>query len=377
MRCGKSSAHDHDLIEDIRKAFENVPYPGDQRVVEGYLHPDEEHSLAFFRGMDWRRLCVSDLAEHWLFLGLMTPEAFRFFLPAYLIAMLQGHAEMEAAAATVISCLTIAASEHDRGISLHSELLEERMGILTPSQRAAVRAFLEYTIEENADDPPYHILPLAFDRHWDLRVASEKLAKLREAKQRVNDAVVEAMKDESPDVREGAAIALGIHGEDSRAVHLLIEALKDEDARVRAAAAAALEDLGDARAAVPLIGALKDEAPSVRANAALAFCEMRVVRALDPLIQALHDTNAHVRGFAARALGLLGDNQAVGPLIDALKDTDVWVRQSVARALGRLGDCRAAQRLEEIAENDVSPAREAAREALARLGWVRPPTDGA
>ncbi len=47
----------------------------------------------------------------------------------------------------------------------------------------------------------------------------------------------------------------------------MIEALKDEDPEVREAAAENLGDIGDPRAIVPLVEALDDEDPDVRSEA--------------------------------------------------------------------------------------------------------------
>src|SRR2546430_7340434 len=86
------------LVASIREAFSSVEYPGDWRLrgsgegTEPFLLEKE------FRGKDdWRKLDAKfiDSAPDGFAtaLGFFSDEAFRFYLPAYLIADLEGHLE--------------------------------------------------------------------------------------------------------------------------------------------------------------------------------------------------------------------------------------------------------------------------------------------
>lgn len=89
-------------------------------------------------------------------------------------------------------------------------------------------------------------------------------------------ALIQALNDTDPDVREEAAKALGEIG-DSEAVDPLIQALKDTDPRVRASAVEALGKIGEKRkSVVQLRKALKDSDPEVKSNAEAALRAMNI-----------------------------------------------------------------------------------------------------
>ena len=81
----------HAVIEKIRDAFARNEYPGDdflQGSFEG-CEPDEEVSP--FRGKrDWQSLEADFLDAHASALSFFSEAGLRFFLPAYLIADLNG-----------------------------------------------------------------------------------------------------------------------------------------------------------------------------------------------------------------------------------------------------------------------------------------------
>lgn len=79
-----------DVKEMIRAAFTDASYPGDDALVRN--HGDEPNEvIALFRGKtDWRSL-TADFVDHAgaaspSALSFFSPAAFRFYLPAYLIA---------------------------------------------------------------------------------------------------------------------------------------------------------------------------------------------------------------------------------------------------------------------------------------------------
>jgi hypothetical protein len=79
------------LIEKIHSAFEGSEYPG-ERFLQGSFdgcEPYEEVS-PFKSKKDWREIDASFLDGHADALSFFSEGAFRFFLPAYLIADLRG-----------------------------------------------------------------------------------------------------------------------------------------------------------------------------------------------------------------------------------------------------------------------------------------------
>lgn len=118
---------------------------------------------------------------------------------------------------------------------------------------------------------------------------------------------------------------------ESRALGL-IKDLKVEDEDVRVRAKDSLADIGR-RAVGSLVDALRDEDPRVRGGAAEVLGRIKSKNALDPLIIALSDEDGRVRISAARALGEIKDPRAVPALNAALSDDDMRVQGTAQWAL--------------------------------------------
>ena len=157
---------------------------------------------------------------------------------------------------------------------------------------------------------------------------------------RCRSPLIQALGDESAEVRGYAAMALGSIGpEAAEAVSALIQALGDEYPSVRSGAAGALGAIGpEAAEAIPALAqALEDKDEFVRraAATALGFIGPESVAAIPALVQALEDENWEVREAATLALNMIGPDaiEAVPALIQALGDESDNVRASAAWAL--------------------------------------------
>jgi len=174
-----------------------------------------------------------------------------------------------------------------------------------------------------------------------------------------------AKKDEHPEVKGNAAIALGSMGA-QRAVVPLIAALKHSDPMVRGAAASALGQLRDPRALPPLIAALADDDAHVRMRITISLGRMGGPAVLNPLLGALKDDNRQVREVAARAFHGAKDPRVVGPLIAALDDPCPNVQINAAGALGEIEDPEAVAPLIALLTDDNHAVRGAAATALGK-----------
>jgi hypothetical protein len=75
------------LKQTIETAFANVPYPGDDNITRCSYHCAECRRIAeFFKSKTWSDLTLEDLRAHHVALSLFTPEAFHYFLPAFMLA---------------------------------------------------------------------------------------------------------------------------------------------------------------------------------------------------------------------------------------------------------------------------------------------------
>jgi beta-lactamase regulating signal transducer with metallopeptidase domain len=178
------------------------------------------------------------------------------------------------------------------------------------------------------------LLPLLKDSNTEVREqAVFALARTRDP--RATAAVSTMIDDASPDVREQVVHLLG-QSRNRDVVPALVKALKDSSAGVREQAAFGLGQLHDVSAVDPLLEMLKDSSPDVREQAAFALGQLRDRRAVDGLITALKDSSGDVREQAAFALGQIRDPKALPSLTAALRDPVSDVREQAAFAIGQI-----------------------------------------
>jgi HEAT repeat protein len=144
--------------------------------------------------------------------------------------------------------------------------------------------------------------------------------------------------------------------------------LELDSIRLRLESATALGKLGDLSAGQALINALRDTSPQVRERAALALQKLGPAVA-DQLIKVLMDENLNVRVNAAMILGEIRDAGSVEPLIQALlvdmaEDKSWLFRVEAAKALGRIRDPRAIESLNMLLSDRVSHVRDMAAWAI-------------
>jgi HEAT repeats len=155
---------------------------------------------------------------------------------------------------------------------------------------------------------------------------------------------------ESPHTRDQAAPQTS-PVEPPEALAALLEAVNDRDAQVREKAALVIGLWPDERASAALIHALADPDAQVREKAAIGLALRRRPGAVEALLAAIRDPDAQVREKAAIALGMSGDQRAAAALAAAMNDPDPQVREKVASALLLLQSGRSG-----IAEEAVLPA---------------------
>jgi hypothetical protein len=80
-----------DIIKEIHEAFGNNEYPGDGFLLGSFEGCEPFDEVAPFKGKtDWRTIDAAFLDGHACALSFFSEAGFRFFLPAYLVADLQG-----------------------------------------------------------------------------------------------------------------------------------------------------------------------------------------------------------------------------------------------------------------------------------------------
>jgi hypothetical protein len=128
-----------DLREQIERAFDQTPMPAG--ILVDPLSDDEGVSN-YFRGRSWRGHKVQDLRFHEVALSFFEPEAFRYYLPAFMLATLE-----DPAAADIIP----------HGILFHLSAPDDprvwaRLCAFAPGELDAVAAFVESLVGWCNDD---------------------------------------------------------------------------------------------------------------------------------------------------------------------------------------------------------------------------------
>ena len=175
------------------------------------------------------------------------------------------------------------------------------------------------------------------------------------------------LHDPNPDVREKAAWALGMLQDESSVDALGNALIEDDDADVREQAAWALGMIRDSRSLDALAKALTDEDPDVREQAAWALGMMRADESVDALMGVLSDEDADVREQAVWALGMIRNDRSAEALAGALKDQDEDVREQAAWALGMLQAKPAVDALIEALRDEDTDVREQVAWALGMI----------
>ena len=80
------------LKELIQEAFASVEYPGDENITRCPYNCSECRRIAeYFKGKAWTDQAGEELRQYHVALSLFTPEAFHYFLPAFMLASIDSY----------------------------------------------------------------------------------------------------------------------------------------------------------------------------------------------------------------------------------------------------------------------------------------------
>lgn len=152
------------LKDEISEAFKDVPYPGDDNIATTKRDEQLEH-LAEFKGKHWKELTFEFLVpRHWSSMHFMTLEAYRFYLPAFLMISAEFYYESDVLVEYTLRDLVLPLEKESES-SLRREFVE-RFGSMTAQQKRAIRLFLEFIRDAYPHDPIYNDHNIALERYW-------------------------------------------------------------------------------------------------------------------------------------------------------------------------------------------------------------------
>jgi HEAT repeat protein len=151
-------------------------------------------------------------------------------------------------------------------------------------------------------------------------------------------ALGDALRDPEKDVRQSAALALGILGGRGQ-VPALVTALNDVDAGVRGAAATAIGKVGRPEEGKALIPVLADENASVRKRVLYAIGTLRI-REAGPAVRQLYDANRRKESAVKilETLSRIGDPAQADLFRELVQDPDPEKKRLAVEGLGRIAD---------------------------------------
>jgi len=138
------------LAEQIKRAFGEVPYPGDDHIVQNPHDLESARVRDDLKNKHWSTLPLKTLLKHSSALPLLTPEGVRFYLPAFLHISVVQPDEVDVIPENIISYLT-----PSQGTSESSQRLREIVNVFSPTQVTAIQEFVRQWF---AEVPPSFIL---------------------------------------------------------------------------------------------------------------------------------------------------------------------------------------------------------------------------
>lgn len=152
------------LQNKIIEEFQDIPYPGDDNIVphKPYLDIESDRVKEFFKGKNWKNINIHHLindytGDHSACLIMMTPEAFRYYLPAYMLICIQDYEEADVSYETLFYKLT-------KGM-YGENFFEDRLECLADNAKKVISEFI-WTMHSlhGHDAIPYELE--AFNSYW-------------------------------------------------------------------------------------------------------------------------------------------------------------------------------------------------------------------
>jgi hypothetical protein len=123
------------LKEKIAAAFAEVAQPGDDHITRCPYQCFECTAVAgFFKGKPWQDISVADARHYHGALNVFTPEAFQYYLPAFMFASIDNYDKHDIIPDSIRYHLEFNLE--------HREYFNVRMSKFSPAQKRVITEFL-------------------------------------------------------------------------------------------------------------------------------------------------------------------------------------------------------------------------------------------
>lgn len=132
------------IEQQIESAFADTPYPGDDLIGKSTA----DDVVRAFRGTHWRDLPLKQIIDYGMDLQALTPEGFRFYLPAFLLALLRYYGQVNTLPISLMHSLAppdpTLYLKYQEKQSPHNSVSDflSRVSVFTLREKAAIREFL-------------------------------------------------------------------------------------------------------------------------------------------------------------------------------------------------------------------------------------------
>ncbi|MBL8155416.1 MAG: hypothetical protein JNM70_14625 [Anaerolineae bacterium] len=138
------------LVQEIEYAFDHIDYPGDDNLVDNVedVYVETYKLFLAFKGKHWKEIAHEVLYYYRLDFSVFTPAAFRFYIPAYMIASLRGDKRDE-----IIQHVIWKLAPHQDTENASNEFLT-KIEPLSSEQKAAIKKFVKHYAETRTHPIP-------------------------------------------------------------------------------------------------------------------------------------------------------------------------------------------------------------------------------
>jgi hypothetical protein len=133
-----------EFVEEIRRAFVDSEYPGDDNIAMAYPHWENDEIARAFKGKHWRELSTPFLLPYRMNFYRFTAQAFQFYFPAFLIAVLT-----DRNATDIDFFLAQMFVPPDEGDEANMQSFKARLDAFTSEQFEVAKKYILSYVEEN------------------------------------------------------------------------------------------------------------------------------------------------------------------------------------------------------------------------------------